>query len=146
MEGMVLYMVMQQRQLNKSDAINLYNSIFDICTSDGFVLEIDGIPYSKDNLSYDFIVENVSRITAIESKSIPNSKIYASNFVQLIVVLSLNRIKKDPIDFVRTNDEIVTVIYNTLIWCLDSGYNSAISDAKSILHKMAECKTSVEAI
>ena len=139
-------MTMKQRQLSRNDAINLYNSIFDICTSDGFVLEIDGIPYPKDALSYNFITENVSQITAVESKSIPNSKIYASNLIQIIIILSLNRIVKNPISFVRTDNEIVTAIYNTLVWCLDSGYNSAISDMKSILHKMADYKTSVDAM
>ena len=139
-------MTMKQRQLSKEDAITLYNTVFNICNSDGFVLEIDGIPYTKDELTYDLVVNNTSNITAIESKTIPNSRIYASNFVQIIVALSLNRVDTETIRFVRTSDNIVVSIYNTMVWCLDSGYNAAISDVKGTLRGMREFHTAIDSM
>lgn len=137
---------MQDRRLSKDDALELYHHTMRICMSDGFRIEINGVMYSKDEVNYDFVSKNAKYINSIESSSIENSRVYASNFVQVIIALSLSRESGDEIKFVTTPDEIVVLIYNTIIWCLDCGYNSAVSDANKIIRDMSKFKSTKDAI
>lgn len=134
------------RRLSKDDALELYHRTINVCISDEFIIEINGKKYQKDEISYEFLIKNAHYINSIESSSIENSKIYASNFVQIIIALSLSRESNDAIKFVKTPDEIVILIYNTIIWCLDCGYNSAISDANNIIKNMSKFKSTKDAI
>ena len=120
--------------------IDLYKKVINICMSDGFLIEIDGKRYRKDEISYDYLIENASHIGYIEDTNTENSRVYASNTVMLMITISLDRRcsneKDTGIVFYPVHDGVVNLMYRTVLWNLNSGYNSALNDTKSIIDKL----------
>lgn len=135
-----------KRTLNTNDAIVLYRRVMEICEQDDAVIEIDGKVQVIHDLSYEYLIRHLSSITYIESYTIPDSRLYASNLVQIIISLSMRR-DSDKIIFIRTSEDIVVAVFNTLMWCLENGYNAAIQDVKKLVIEMSETnKSSIENI
>ena len=140
MEGVGILM---KRTLDTRDALVLYHRVMEICTKDDAIIGIEDKSYKLNELGYDFIVENLINISYIESPSIEDSRLYASNLVQIIISLSMRRDTKD-VKFIYTPDDIVVAVFNTLMWCLENGYNAAIQDVKSVLNSMADNASSID--
>ena len=124
--------------LSLEDALILYRRVMEICKSDGLIMCFDEHLFTKADLTYNYIATHLSDIVFIETDEIENSRMYASNFVQIIIGLSMKRDGTNKVEFVYTSEDIVTAVYNSLVWSIDSGYSSAIQDMKKEVTRMME--------
>ena len=124
--------------IQNKHVIDLYKKVIDVCMSDGFIIEIDGKKYNKSDISYEYLIENASHIGYIESTDIPDSRMYASTTIMLFITISLDRryTEGKGISFVPAHNGVVNLLSRTIMWNLNSGYNSALNDAKGILDKL----------
>ena len=116
----------------------VYNKVLSICKSDTFLIEINGKKYRKNEITYDYIVDNAGNIGYIEDTNLPESRMYASLLVMIIVCLCLDRRYTDEkgVQFVRVHDSVLNLIYKILTWDLNSGYNAALTDTKAIIDRL----------
>ena len=119
---------------------DVYKKVFAICSSDGFVIEIAGKAYKKNEITYDYLVDNAGNIGYIEDRNQPESRMYASLLVMIVICLCLDRRYTDEngIQFVGVHDSVLNLIYKVLTWDLNSGYNSAVTDCKAILDRLRQ--------
>ena len=113
----------------------VYKKVFGICSSDGFVIEIAGKVYKKNEITYDYLVDNAGNIGYIEDRNQPESRMYASLLVMIVICLCLDRRYTDEngIQFVGVHDSVLNLIYKVLTWDLNSGYNSALTAKLSLI-------------
>lgn len=117
----------------------IYKKLLPICQSDGFVIEIDGKRYKKKEVTYDYVVDNASKIGYVEDENAKESRIYASVLVMIAICLMLDRrytTAETGIEFVGVHDSVLRLISRTINWLLYSGYNSAITDSKAVIDKL----------
>lgn len=117
----------------------MYKKLLPICQSNGFVIEIDGKRYKKTEVTYDYVVNNASKIGYVEDENVKESRIYASVLVMITICLMLDRrytTAETGIKFVGVHDSVLRLISRTINWILYSGYNSAVTDSKAILNKL----------
>ena len=136
---------MKSKTIDIDGFLEVYHKALDICMSDGFVDEIYQVRYTKEELSYDFLLDNSTEIAYIESTTMPNSRLYTSNMIQFAIIMSMRR-DTDKVEFIRTSDKIAIMIYNSLLWFTRSGYSAAIQDVKDMISKMADADKSVDII
>lgn len=120
-------------------SIEVYKKLKEICQSDGFVIEINGKRYKKTEVTYDFVVDNASKIGYIEDENLKDSRIYASILVMITICMMLDRrytTAETGIRFVAVHESVLRLISRTISWLLNSGYNSAITDSKAIINKL----------
>ena len=133
--------------LSLEDALILYRRVMEICKSDNLTICFEDHLFSKSELTYNYTATHLSDIVFIETDDIEDSRMYASNFVQIIIGLSMKRDDTNKVEFVYTSEDIVTAVYNSLIWSIDSGYSSAIQDMKKeITHMMESTSSSLDNI
>lgn len=124
----------------------MYKKLWPICQSDGFVIEINGKRYKKNEVTYDFVVDNASKIGYVEDENAKESRIYASVLVMITICLMLDRrytTAETGIRFIGVHDSVLRLISRTINWLLYSGYNSAITDSKAILNKLRNASDSL---
>lgn len=136
---------MKSKTIDIDGFLEVYHKALEICMSDGFVAEINQVRYTKEELSYDFLLDNATEIAYIESTTIPNSRLYTSNMIQFAIIMSMRR-DTDKVEFIRTSDKIAIMIYKSLLWFTRSGYSTAIQDVKDMISKMADADKSVDSI
>lgn len=136
---------MKSKTIDIDGFLEVYHKALEICMSDGFVAEINQVRYTKEELSYDFLLDNATEIAYIESTTIPNSRLYTSNMIQFAIIMSMRR-DTDKVEFIRTSDKIAIMIYKSLLWFTRSGYSTAIQDVKDMIAKMADADKSVDII
>lgn len=136
---------MKSKTIDIDGFLEVYHKALEICMSDGFVAEINQVRYTKEELSYDFLLDNSTEIAYIESTTMPNSRLYTSNMIQFAIIMSMRR-DTDKVEFIRTSDKIAIMIYNSLLWFTRSGYSAAIQDVKDMISKMADADKSVDII
>lgn len=136
---------MKSKTIDIDGFLEVYHKALEICMSDGFVAEINQVRYTKEELSYDFLLDNATEIAYIESTTIPNSRLYTSNMIQFAIIMSMRR-DTDKVEFIRTSDKIAIMIYKSLLWFTRSGYSTAIQDVKDMISKMADADKSVDII
>ena len=136
---------MKSKTIDIDGFLEVYHKALEICMSDGFVAEINQVRYTKEELSYDFLLDNATEIAYIESTTIPNSRLYTSNMIQFAIIMSMRR-DTDKVEFIRTSDKIAIMIYKSLLWFTRSGYSTAIQDVKDMINKMADADKSVDSI
>ena len=123
----------------------VYNKVLSICQSDTFLIEINGKKYRKNEITYDYLVDNAGSIGYIEDTNISESRMYTSLLVMVVVCLCLDRRYTDEngVQFVRVHDSVLNLIYKVLTWDLNSGYNSALTDAKAIIDRLRKSSDSM---
>lgn len=129
--------MMNSAELDRTQ--EMYKKLWPICKSDGFIIEIDGKRYKKTEVTYDYVVDNASKIGYVEDTNTKDSRIYASVLVMITICLMLDRrytTAETGIQFVGVHDSILRLISRTINWLLYSGYNSAITDSKAVLNKL----------
>lgn len=136
---------MKSKTIDIDGFLEVYHKALEVCMSDGFVAEINQVRYTKEELSYDFLLDNATEIAYIESTTIPNSRLYTSNMIQFAIIMSMRR-DTDKVEFIRTSDKIAIMIYKSLLWFTRSGYSTAIQDVKDMISKMADADKSVDSI
>ena len=124
---------------------SLYKKILPICQSDGFIIEINGKRYRKTEITYDWVVDNAGNIGYIEDTNTPDSRVYASLFVMILICLCLDRryIDDKGVQFVHVHDSVLNLINKVLTWDLNSGYNAALTDTKAIIDRLRKDSDSV---
>ena len=124
---------------------SLYKKILPICQSDGFIIEINGKRYMKTEVTYDWVVDNAGNIGYIEDTNKPDSRVYASLFVMILICLCLDRryIDDKGVQFVPVHDSVLNLINKVLTWDLNSGYNAALTDTKAIIDRLRKDSDSV---
>lgn len=124
---------------------SLYKKILPICQSDGFIIEISGQRYRKTEVTYDWVVDNAGNIGYIEDTNKPDSRVYASLFVMILICLCLDRryIDDKGVQFVPVHDSVLNLINKVLTWDLNSGYNAALTDTKAIIDRLRKDSDSV---
>lgn len=124
---------------------SLYKKILPICQSDGFIIEINGKRYRKTEVTYDWVVDNAGNIGYIEDTNTPDSRVYASLFVMILICLCLDRryIDDKGVQFVPVHDSVLNLINKVLTWDLNSGYNAALTDTKAIIDRLRKDSDSV---
>ena len=124
---------------------SLYKKILPICQSDGFIIEINGRRYRKTEVTYDWVVDNAGNIGYIEDTNTPDSRVYASLFVMILICLCLDRryIDDKGVQFVPVHDSVLNLINKVLTWDLNSGYNAALTDTKAIIDRLRKDSDSV---
>lgn len=124
---------------------SLYKKILPICQSDGFIIEINGQRYRKTEVTYDWVVDNAGNIGYIEDTNTPDSRVYASLFVMILICLCLDRryIDDKGVRFVPVHDSVLNLINKVLTWDLNSGYNAALTDTKAIIDRLRKDSDSV---
>ena len=136
---------MKSKTIDIDGFLEVYHKALEVCMSDGFVAEINQVRYTKEELSYDFLLDNATEIAYIESTTIPNSRLYTSNMIQFAIIMSMRR-DTDKVEFIRTSDKIAIMIYKSLLWFTRSGYSTAIQDVKDMISKMADADRCVDSI
>ena len=136
---------MKLKTIDIDGFLEVYHKTLEICMSDGFVAEINQVRYTREELSYDFLLDHSTEIAYIESTTIPNSRLYTSNMIQFAIIMSMRR-DTDNVEFIRTSDKIAIMVYNSLLWFTRSGYSAAIQDVKDMISKMADADKSVDII
>lgn len=118
------------------NALTIYHNVIDMLQTDDLVICINGKDYHTSELTRDIITNNANRIAYLYRESNPATKIYTSRFIDVIIVLSINRSDTEKVSFIKSDDSVVNFIYDTINWAIASGYSTAVSDMKKIVGEM----------
>lgn len=117
------------------NALSIYHRVIDMLQAEDLVMGINGKDYPIADLTHDIILSNPTKISYLYRESDPNAKIYSSRFIDIIIVMSIDR-SNEKVSFIKSDDEVMNFIYDTTNWAIASGYSTAISDMKKIIGEM----------
>lgn len=117
------------------NTLSIYHRVIDMLQTDDLVMGINGKDYPIADLTHDIILSNPTKISYLYRESDPNAKIYSSRFIDIIIVMSIDR-SNETVSFIKSDDGVVNFIYDTINWAVASGYSTAVSDMKKIIGEM----------
>lgn len=117
------------------NALSIYHKVIDMLQTDDLVMGINGKDYPIADLTHDIILNNPTKIAYLYRESDPNVKIYSSRFINIIIVMSIDRFNQ-KVSFTKSDDRVVDFIYDTINWAVASGYSTAVSDMKKMIGEM----------
>ena len=109
------------------NTLSIYHRVIDMLQTDDLVMGINGKDYPIADLTHDIILSNPTKISYLYRESDPNAKIYSSRFIDIIIVMSIDR-SNETVSFIKSDDGVVNFIYDTINWAVTSGYSTAVSD------------------